>query len=66
MHRAATGGADSPEAERTATVTQTYRQLKVEDALAYLDKVRMKFDKQPHIYNRAHWTLVTASQRVES
>ncbi|KAL1524465.1 hypothetical protein AB1Y20_019359 [Prymnesium parvum] len=31
---------------------QPYRQLKVEDALAYLDKVKMKFDKQPHIYNQ--------------
>ena len=35
---------------------QPYRQLKVEDALAYLDQVKMKFEKQPHIYNkvRAH------------
>ena len=32
--------------------SQPYRQLKVEDALAYLDKVKMKFDKQPHIYNQ--------------
>jgi len=29
-----------------------YRQLKVEDALAYLDQVKMKFEKQPHIYNQ--------------
>ena len=29
-----------------------YRQLKVEDALAYLDQVKMKFEKQPHIYNK--------------
>lgn len=32
--------------------SQPYRQLKVEDALAYLDKVKAKFDKQPHIYNQ--------------
>ena len=32
---------------------QPYRQLKVEDALAYLDQVKMKFEKQPHIYNKA-------------
>ena len=31
---------------------QPYRQLKVEDALAYLDQVKMKFEKQPHIYNK--------------
>eukprot|EP00966_Prymnesium_polylepis_P178111 4124589-Prymnesium_polylepis.1 len=35
---------------------QPYRQLKVEDALAYLDKVKMKFDKQPHIYNQVQST----------
>ena len=29
-----------------------YRQLKVEDALAYLDQVKMKFEKQPQIYNQ--------------
>jgi hypothetical protein len=27
------------------------KQLKVEDALAYLDQVKYKFEKQPHIYN---------------
>ena len=31
---------------------QPYRQLKVEDALSYLDQVKMKFEKQPHIYNK--------------
>ncbi len=25
----------------------------MEDALAYLDQVKMKFEKQPHIYNKA-------------
>ena len=33
---------------------QPYRQLKVEDALAYLDQVKIKFEKQPHIYNQVH------------
>ena len=31
---------------------QPYRQLKVEDALAYLDQVKMKFEKDPRIYNK--------------
>jgi histone deacetylase complex regulatory component SIN3 len=35
-----------------AAQPQPYRQLKVEDALAYLDQVKMKFEKQPHIYNK--------------
>merc|ERR1719424_1297639 len=29
-----------------------YRQLKVEDALAYLDQVKMKFEDKPEIYNQ--------------
>jgi histone deacetylase complex regulatory component SIN3 len=29
-----------------------YRQLKVEDALAYLDEVKSEFAGQPHVYNR--------------
>ena len=33
-------------------VTQPYRQLKVEDALAYLDQIKAKYDRQPHIYNQ--------------
>jgi paired amphipathic helix protein Sin3a len=35
-----------------AAQPQPYRQLKVEDALAYLDQVKMKFEKQPQIYNK--------------
>ena len=35
-----------------AANNQPFRQLKVEDALAYLDQVKMKFEKQPHIYNK--------------
>jgi paired amphipathic helix protein Sin3a len=27
-------------------------QLNVKDALSYLDQVKLKFDKQPEIYNR--------------
>ena len=30
---------------------QPYRQLKVEDALAYLDQVKVAFMRQPHVYN---------------
>ena len=30
---------------------QPYRQLKVEDALLYLDQVKMEFSDKPHIYN---------------
>lgn len=37
---------------------QPYRQLKVEDALAYLDQVKMKFEKQPHIYNKVRLTCL--------
>ena len=40
---------------------QPYRQLKVEDALAYLDKVKMKFDKQPHIYNQVRAAAARAA-----
>lgn len=29
-----------------------YQQLKVEDALSYLDKVRNMFGDQPHVYNQ--------------
>ena len=49
------GGGLQPPATSSAPPgpPQPYRQLKVEDALAYLDKVKMKFDKQPHIYNQA-------------
>ena len=35
-----------------AAQPQPYRQLKVEDALAYLDQVKSKFEKQPQIYNK--------------
>ena len=38
--------------QQAAPPPQPYRQLKVEDALAYLDQVKMKFEKQPHIYNK--------------
>ena len=41
------GGAPGPQ-----SAPGPYRQLKVEDALAYLDQVKMKFEKQPHIYNQ--------------
>jgi hypothetical protein len=42
-------GASAPPA---GVMPSPYRQLKVEDALAYLDQVKMKFEKQPHIYNQ--------------
>ena len=45
------GGAGPPAAPPGGQ-PQPYRQLKVEDALAYLDQVKMKFEKQPHIYNK--------------
>ncbi len=41
----AAGGAPQPGG-------QPYKQLKVEDALAYLDQVKLKFEHQPHIYNQ--------------
>jgi histone deacetylase complex regulatory component SIN3 len=40
---------------------QPYRQLKVEDALAYLDQVKMRFEKQekqPWIYNQVCFFFV--------
>ena len=37
-----------------AANNQPFRQLKVEDALAYLDQVKMKFERKPQIYNQAH------------
>ena len=35
-----------------AAAPAPYRQLKVEDALAYLDQVKMKFEDKPEIYNQ--------------
>ena len=46
------GGGVPPMGGPPAGGAQPYRQLKVEDALAYLDQVKMKFEKQPHIYNK--------------
>ena len=43
---------------------QPYRQLKVEDALAYLDQVKMKFEKQPHIYNKVRPRAPRANARL--
>ena len=37
-----------------AANNQPFRQLKVEDALAYLDQVKMKFERKPQIYNQVH------------
>ena len=45
-------GGNMPAAPGPPGQPQPYRQLKVEDALAYLDQVKMKFEKQPHIYNK--------------
>ena len=45
-------GGNMPPAPGPPGQPQPYRQLKVEDALAYLDQVKMKFEKQPHIYNK--------------
>ena len=42
---------------------QPYRQLKVEDALSYLDQVKMKFEKQPHIYNQVKSESMRESMR---
>eukprot|EP00965_Chrysotila_dentata_P061017 2021601-Pleurochrysis_carterae.AAC.1 len=41
-----------PPSSQPSSQSQPFRQLKVEDALAYLDQVKMKFEKQPHIYNQ--------------
>ena len=46
------GGA-APPANPAAPPPAPYRQLKVEDALAYLDQVKVKFDKQ----NCKFWLL---------
>ena len=35
-----------------AANNQPFRQLKVEDALAYLVQVKMKFERKPQIYNQ--------------
>jgi hypothetical protein len=43
---------------------QPYRQLKVEDALAYLDQVKMKFEKQPHIYNKVRARAGVLARRL--
>jgi paired amphipathic helix protein Sin3a len=45
----ATAQAIAPQAD---TPQPPYRQLKVEDALEYLDKVRTTFPMQPHMYNQ--------------
>lgn len=34
------------------TTSVPYRQLKVEDALAYLDLVKAEYEMQPHVYNQ--------------
>jgi paired amphipathic helix protein Sin3a len=31
---------------------QQYQRLKVEDALSYLDKVKLQFSNQPEVYNK--------------
>ena len=31
---------------------QNYQRLKVEDALSYLDKVKLQFSNQPEVYNK--------------
>jgi len=31
---------------------QQYQRLKVEDALSYLDKVKLQFSSQPEVYNK--------------
>ena len=46
------GGAVPMAPDGPAAQPQPYRQLKVEDCLAYLDQVKMKFEKQPQIYNK--------------
>ena len=30
---------------------QQFQRLKVEDALSYLDQVKLQFGNQPHVYN---------------
>ena len=48
------GSADGAKRNHRAAhvAPQPYRQLKVEDALAYLNQVKAKYDRQPHIYNQ--------------
>ena len=64
--------AAQPSASKIAKVEATKgRQIKVEDALAYVDRVKMKFEKQPHIYDQATLPLsapspLTSSQRLSS
>ena len=55
------GGAMPMAPGAAAAQPQPYRQLKVEDALAYLDQVKMKFEKQPHIYNKVRGARVATS-----
>ena len=34
-----------------ASQQQQFTRLKVEDALSYLDQVKLQFGNQPHVYN---------------
>jgi histone deacetylase complex regulatory component SIN3 len=50
-----TGTVDTVQSEQhdvQSTQTTTTRQLKVEDALAYLDKVKTQFSESPSVYNK--------------
>ena len=42
------GGSSS---NNSSSSTQQCQRLKVEDALTYLDKVKLQFGNQPHVYN---------------
>lgn len=55
----------APAGMQPAAQQQPYRQLKVEDALAYLDQVKMKFEKQPKTYNDVR-TLAASAGRSEA